>query len=245
MARSARKFSEFGYAHLIVRGNGGQALFINKEDYLQYLSLLQRFLTETDIILCAYCLMNNHVHLLVYDENQNASLFMQKMGVAYSDYFNKKYDRQGHVFQGRYKSEPIESEDYLLTVFRYILNNPAKAGISAPEKFIWSSYQLYGNENSFVDTSGIAELIGDWDTYQAYIAAKNEDVCMEFDQEKHDDEWALRVIQNELGLENGMLLQKLPWKERTEALKLLKEKGLKIKQIERLTGINRGVIQKA
>ena len=244
MARAARKQSEFGYMHLIVRGIGRQLLFEEDPDYRYYLSLLKRYSIETGVRICAFCLMENHVHLLTYDKDLNIPLFMKKTGISYTGYFNHKYQRSGHLFQDRYKSEVIESEDYLLTVFRYILNNPQKAHICAASDYKWSSYHAYNSTSSFVDTRVYKELFGNWNEYAAYIAAKNEDECMEFNSKK-DDEWAKRIIQKTLGLESGTILQSFDSEKRNSALRMLKSQGLSVRQIERLTGINRGAIQRA
>ena len=88
------------------------------------------------------------------------------------------------------------------------------------------------------------ELFGTWNEYAAYIAAKNEDECMEFNSKK-DDEWAKRIIQKTLGLESGTILQSFDSEGRNSALRMLKNQGLSVRQIERLTGINRGAIQRA
>ncbi|MBQ6509090.1 MAG: transposase [Flexilinea sp.] len=245
MARLPRKHSESGYSHIIIRGNGKQILFEEREDHVFFLSILKRYSKETSVIICAYCLMENHVHLLVYDPNDQLSLFMKKLGVSYSGYFNHKYDRVGHVFQGRYISEPVESESYLLTVFRYILNNPHKAGICPAAEYEWNSYKLYGSKNSFVDTGIFQELIGGWNSYSAFIAGENDDQCLEYEDHRHDDEWAKAVIQKELNLSSGTLLKAWPFDKRNAALRSLKEKGLSLRQIERLTGINRRSVKNA
>ena len=245
MPRSPRTKSESGYMHLITRGISKQILFADRDDFRLFLSLLERYSRETEVTVCCYCLMDNHVHLLVYDPSGNVSLFMQKLNGSYSAYFNEKYDRSGHLFQDRFKSENIESENYLLTVFRYIMNNPQKAGICRASDYEWSSYRLYDRPDSFVRTGPFSELIGTREEYEAYIAAKNDDECMEYGSERHDDQWALREIRKTIGTENVMELQSWPREKRNAAIRMLKEKGLKIRQIERLTGINRGMIQKA
>ena len=84
MPRQPRQRSESGYLHLIVRGIGRQALFEEWEDYQFFLSILERFSRETRMIVCAYCLMENHVHLLVRDKGEQAALMMKKLGVSYS-----------------------------------------------------------------------------------------------------------------------------------------------------------------
>ena len=135
MPRHARHISTSGYFHLIVRGIGRQALFEENTDYFFYLSILKRYSEETGVKVCAYCLMENHVHLLVHDLSGAVPLFMKKIGVSYSSFYNKKYERCGHLFQDRYLSENVETEKNLLTVCRYILNNPRKAGICTAETY--------------------------------------------------------------------------------------------------------------
>ena len=245
MPRQARKKSETGLYHLITKGNGSQILFTDRSDHLLYLSLLERFSREFSVIVHAYCLMNNHVHLIVRDENDNLSTFMRKLDTSYSMYFNKKYERSGHLFHDRYKSEAIGTDNYLLTAFRYVLNNPQKAGICPADKYEWNSYHFYGDSTSFVDTAIFRDEIGDWNEYEAFIAGENDDDCMEFETEIHDDEWGLKIIQKQFGVSSGTVLQTWTWEKRNAAIRELKEKGMTVRQIERLTGINRGTIQKA
>lgn len=244
MPRQPRQRSESGYLHLVVRGIGRQALFEEREDYQFFLSILERFSRETGVIVCAYCLMENHVHLLVRDNEEQAALMMKKLGVSYSQYFNRKYDRHGHLFQDRYMSEPVDDERYLLTVFRYILNNPQKAGICAAAKYEWSSYRMYGHDGALVDTTVLRTLIGDNERYTEFIAAVNEDQCLEYEAPRMDDARAKKIIQARLGVESGTALQSLSRNERNDALRQLMNAGLSIRQIERLTGISRGIVQK-
>ena len=171
------------------------------------------------------------------------SLFMKRLAGNYAIWFNKKYQRSGHLFEGRYVCVPVESEDRLCTVFRYILNNTQKAHICAAHDYPWSSYTSYGNPVSFVDTSEMEKLLGSFEKYAAYIAAKYEDedpydpVC------QRDDEWAASVIRKTLGT-NGGNIRAFDFKTRNSAIQMLKEKGLSVRQIERLTGISKSVIQR-
>ena len=244
MPRQARQRSASGCMHLIVRGNSRQVIFEAREDYAFFLEKLERFSRETGVTLFAYCLMENHAHLLVRDNGDQVSLMMKKLGVSYSRYFNGKYKRRGHLFQDRYLSETIEDDSYLLTVFRYILNNPRKAGICAAEDYEWSSYRFYGKPPGLVDTGLLREMIGDADRYAAFIAMPNDDDCLEYDGARRDDDWARSVLQRRLKIESGTALQTFDRKSRDEALRQLLDEGLSIRQIERLTGIGRGVIQK-
>ena len=193
MPAKPRVYSESGYMHITARGNGKQILFEEKPDYLFFLHLLKKYSIETKVSICAFCLMENHVHLLIYDPEKNVSLFMKKLCVTYAGYFNRKYDRIGHLFQGRFGSKVIDDEDYLLTVFRYILNNPRESGINNAAEYPWSSYKSYGNPNSFVDTGIIQELLGSWQDYAEFISSKYEEDS-ELQVVKHNDEWHVMNI---------------------------------------------------
>ena len=164
---------------MIVRGVGRQVLFEEDGDYFFFLIMLERYSLETGVAICAYCLMENHVHLLVQDTNGQVPLLMKKIEVCYAAFYNRKYDHCGHVFQGRYLSEPVDSEKYLLTVFRYILNNPKKAGISSAKEYIWSSYNEYARQDSFVDSSIFLDLIGNRESFERFIEIEEDICCME------------------------------------------------------------------
>ena len=129
MARQARKLSDSGYMHVIVRGIGRQLLFETAEDRTFYLETLKQYSQAVGVTVCAYCLMEDHVHLLMYDPERRIPALMKKLGVRYSYYFNRKYVRIGPVFGDRYRSEAVEDNRYLLSVYRYILREPEKAGI--------------------------------------------------------------------------------------------------------------------
>ena len=245
MARMARQLSDSGYMHLIVRGIGRQILFEDRADRSCFLSLLQRFSAETEVSICAYCLMDNHVHLLVCDRNGRTPLMMKKLGVCYVRYFNRKYERVGHLFQDRYQSEAIEDNGYFLTVCRYILNNPEKAGICRAADYEWSSYGQYDDPGAFVDTALLREMIGDARAFAAFVSEKDETECMEFEPRKHDDDWAAELIRKRLKVNSGTELQTLEKGKRNAALRALKAEGISVRQLERLTGISRGIIQRA
>lgn len=243
MTRRARESGEF--LHIIMRGIGRQILFEDDADRQKYLLLLEKYRTANIISLLAYCLMENHIHLLLRDSEGNISGFMKQMGVSYAQYYNRKYERVGHLFQDRYKSEVVDEEEYLLTAFRYILNNPVKAGMCSADEYAWSSYQEYGKQSALTDTKLFGELIGDKKALKLFLSEENNLSCMEAEEIKHDDAWALEVVKRILQVESGSQLQKFERKKRNEALRMLKDQGLTVRQIERLTGINRGIVQRA
>ncbi len=244
MPRRPRRMSNSGYMHVIVRGVGKQILFEDSMDFKHFLKRLELYSLETEVKICAYCLMENHVHLLVHSKSESLALFMKKIGVSYSGYYNKKYDRVGHLFQDRYLSEPVETENYLMTVFRYILRNPQKAGICNAADYKWSSYGLYENPPKFMDLVLIKTLIGDCKQYTEFVNVGTEDQCLEFET-KHDDEWAKKELEACLNVSSGTRLKAFSVKDRNASLVKLKRRGLTVRQIERLTGINRNIIQKA
>ena len=119
--------------HLIQRGHYKQNIFIDNEDFIKFLSLMTKYKDKYTIEIITYCLMTNHYHLLV--KGQNISLFMQLLNRTYSAYFNKKYDKIGTLYQGKYTSVYIKDKESFLIVFKYILNNPKN-----PETYPWCGF---------------------------------------------------------------------------------------------------------
>lgn len=136
MPRTARIKSESGIYHIIMRGINRQILFEDEEDCTKFIQVLQRYKEICEYKLYAYCLMGNHLHLLMMEGKEPLETVMRKICGSYVFWYNKKYSRIGYLFQDRFKSEPVEDEAYLLTVFRYIFQNPLKAGITNKLKTI-------------------------------------------------------------------------------------------------------------
>ena len=128
MARQARKLSSTLTYHVIVRGADRQLLFEETKDYLKFLDFLQLYKEKYEFEIFAYCLMSNHVHLLLrHPETVTLERIFRSLNSSYASWFNQKYQRTGFLFGGRYYSEPVESDQYLLTVLKYIHFNPTKA----------------------------------------------------------------------------------------------------------------------
>lgn len=129
--------------HIVQRGNNRQACFVNTKDYETYLRVMEEASGYYGVHIHAYVLMTNHVHLLVtpYDES-SASKMMQQIGRRYVLYFNKSHRRSGTLWEGRFRSSLVETDDYLLACQRYIELNPVRASIvSCPSLYRWSSYR--------------------------------------------------------------------------------------------------------
>lgn len=246
MPRTARQKSESGYYHVILRGIGKQILFEDEEDNERFLSTVQRYRRELGFQLLAWCLMENHVHMLIHDPREQLDLIMKKIAGSYAIYFNRKYDRSGHLFQDRFMSEAVNSDEYLLTVVRYIHRNPEKAGLAGTEAYRWSSYSDYMTPGAATDCDMVLELIGGRNRFEEWMRQGRDESCLEIHEKRgiRDDE-ARALICRMYKVSSGTQLQQFERKERDEALRGLKDRGITVRQLERLTGINRGVIQKA
>ena len=149
MPRKARKLSSTKIYHVMIRGNRKQDIFLEDEDRFKFIKILKKVKQKGEYELYAFCLMSNHVHLLIKEKNEQLSRIMKRINISYVNYFNQKYQQIGHFFQDRYKSEPIESENYLLAVLSYIHNNPLNAFIVKNlEEYPWSSYCIYTEKSS-------------------------------------------------------------------------------------------------
>lgn len=163
MPRKARKLSSTNIYHVMIRGNRKQDIFLEDEDRFKFIKVLKKVKQKKEYILYAYCLMNNHVHLLIKEKDEQLSQTMKRINVSYVNYFNQKYQQIGHLFQDRFKSEAIEDESYLLAVLSYIHNNPLNAFIVKNlDEYTWSSYCLYvkelPQENFLIERENILSL---------------------------------------------------------------------------------------
>lgn len=143
MARLPRLIVPHQPHHVIQRGAGQQAVFLDADDYLMFLKYLKEATRQFKVAIHAYVLMPNHIHLLASPADQTGmARMMQWIGRFYVPYFNLKYGRVGTLWQGRYKAAVVDSERYFLVCARYIELNPVRAGLaSVPEDYRWSSYQ--------------------------------------------------------------------------------------------------------
>lgn len=247
----ARRLSESGFYHAINRGVSRSTIFEDDEDYLVFLRLIESSMKRAPIEVHAYCLMPNHYHLLLRDTEQNLSAFMRHLGASYALYFNEKYERVGSLFQSRFKSECVEDDAYFLTVLRYILQNPAKAGIARMDAYPWSSLDAYrGRTNNnkpsnIVNTGFAAEMTGGVENLLAFVRAENDDRCADFPCQNTTSDEELRVFTRErLGVPPSKVAS-LPRKQRNAALAAMKAAGFTIRRIERVTGVSHGVVARA
>lgn len=162
MARPIRIEVEGGLYHVTSRGNARQKIYSGREDYEIFLQVLSDVVDRYGWIVHAYCLMTNHYHLLVETPQANLSAGMRQLNGVFTQKINLRYQRPGHLFQGRYKAFFVEKDSYLLELSRYIVLNPVRAGmVSSPDKWPWSSLMAtagYETKPGFLHTDWLLGL---------------------------------------------------------------------------------------
>jgi putative transposase len=142
MARPLRIEYDGAVYHITSRGNSRKPIYKEDEDRRIFLEVLHRANTRYNWLCHAYCLMNNHYHLIIETPDGNLSQGMRQLNGVYTQLFNKRHNRVGHIFQGRYKAILIQKESHLLEVSRYVVLNPVRAkAVKDPEEWKWSSYR--------------------------------------------------------------------------------------------------------
>ncbi len=187
MSRKLRVISQSGIYHIILRGNNRMEIFRDHEDFEKLLSVLKRYKEKSNYEIYAYCLMNNHFHILLKIDTEPLSQVMRRICVSYVYWYNQKYSRVGNLFQDRFRSESVENDEYFLTVLRYILRNPVKAGIIKDiENYKWSSYNEYNSSGKLTDIDfGLSLFSEDKNIaiklFKDFINETNNDKCLEFE----------------------------------------------------------------
>lgn len=245
MSRKPRIYSNAQVYHVILRGNNKQILFYDDSDRLYLLTHLKKYAGDLKIELFSYCLMSNHVHLLIGNATPTISLFIQKLATSYAMYFNRKYERSGHLFHGRFKSEPVESNEYFKTVLRYILQNPLKATSCNFETYKWSSYAetLDSNCSTIIAKDYIYNVFSSKDNYLEFVRSINNDTCMEYENKFFlSDTHCIQLIKNLFNLKRPDILNTKSKKVQLKSVKQLKVLGMNSTQIARITGIPKKLI---
>ncbi|MBR6090222.1 MAG: transposase, partial [Anaerolineaceae bacterium] len=227
------------------RGVNRQAIFFDDDDRNRFVQAMEKYSGETHTDIITYCLMTTHVHILLNTPDQ-LGLFMKKLSSSYVYYFNHKYDRIGHLFQDRYKSEAVESEEYLLTAARYILQNPQKAHICNTEDYRWSNWNDVVSMSGFTKPGILYEIAGKELPLKEFLLKENDDICLdEYTPIVLSDQETQKAIRKICGETDPMQISNLPKKARDILLVKMKDAGISIKQIEQYTGIGRNIIYRA
>ena len=253
MARMPRQLSVTGYYHVVFRGVNHCHIFEEDEDFEKFLELLAAVKVYLDLKVCAYCLMDNHAHLLIQEKMPGDIIkAMRKVLSPYAYWFNRKYLRSGSLIANRYKSMCIESDEYLLALVRYIHQNPLVAGVvKRIESYRFSSYCDYTkNGSGLVDTDTVLEAfsLDPQKAIKAFVMFHEIETTEDYslsDGVKRSEKDTRDGIISALGGTRPNEVCGLPKKERNVVLNSLRKQGFSIRQIERVTGISRKIIERA
>ncbi len=264
MPRQPRVSSGTEIYHVMMRGINHQNIFEEPEDYYQFINILDRMRTQyddegnpcgTNCTYYAYCLMSNHFHLLIRERDEKIGDTIKRIAGSYVYYYNHKYLRDGHLFKERFKSEPVNDIAYFTTLLRYIHQNPVKAGIVEHVKdYEYSSWGEYDGSVEPVfqicNTQTVLNRIpfknlNEWVNEPLPDDANFLDNDSEQPRLRLSDDQAWQQIIKVTGVSCSSEFQKLDREKQWQAFIQLKELGASVRQLQRLTGIDRGFIQRA
>lgn len=256
MPRQQREKSKSGYYHIMLRGNERRNIFKDEEDKLRFIETLHEKKQENRFSLHAFCLMDNHIHLMLSEGVEDVAKVIKRISISYVYYFNKKYKRVGHLFQDRFKSEIVEDDSYILTLARYIHQNPVKAGmVKSVGEYKWSSYTCYLNESNYftkiVETETVLGLFSDDKTtakrrFEEYMHEEAQEVCIDLveDVEMIDGKTAKVLFERMLSLGNNPDGNTKPQISDGLIKEFRKKTNLSIRKIAAITGLNKDKINK-
>ena len=252
MPRAKREKSSTGIYHIIFRGINRQRIFEDEQDYQRFLQILEDVKKKSEYEIYGYCLMSNHVHLLMKEGMEELGRTFKRIGACYVYYYNWKYKRRGHLFQDRYKSEVVEDTGYFLSVLRYIHHNPVKAKIVKNlEDYPWSSYKEYlktsricrtdyGFSLFHVEPKQAKKLLID------FHKEINDDRCMEYDTKvRWQDHEVVEYLLREYNMERPKELYTMERGVMNKIFHQCKKEGMSIRQLERITGVSFTLIRNA
>ena len=252
MPRHQRKRSNTGYYHAIIRGNEKRSIFLDDQDKYRFTDILYNKRQQDNFYLHAFCLMDNHVHLMISEGREDISTFMKRIMVSYVFYFNNKYNRSGHLFQDRFRSETVEDDSYLISLARYIHQNPVKAKmVKSPDEYKWSSYNTYIRDNDFfqklIDARIILKMFSD-DPQEArkqfikYMNMESQDIYLDLPQnEVMDGKAAKDLLKKMLDARQIKDYKRIP----NDLLVQFKEvSGLPIRKIAELIGLDKNKVNR-
>lgn len=250
MSRLARRKSATGIYHIMLRGINRQTIFESKNDKTRFLETLGRYKPISEYKIYGYCLMDNHVHLLLEESKEPISKAIKRISSSYVYWYNQKYERCGPLFQGRFRSENVENYRYFLTALRYIHQNPLKAGLSnTVYDCKWTSMNEYIQESSIVDVDFALELFSPErkkaiPLFTTFMEESNQDECLDITPVSRKNDYAVKDYLHSLGVTTASL-QQMEKRERDEVISSLKElEGVSIRQLSRVTGLSKSVIQR-
>lgn len=248
MPRIARQHSATDVYHVTVRGAGRRSFFEDDDDRIRFVRKLKSTCEDNRIALLAWCLMDNHYHLLAKGKIEKVSRAMMQLNTSLANWYNGRYGHVGPVVQGRFSSTPVEGESHLLEAVRYIHLNPYDKEEIEFKNYLWSSYRQYIGEPGICETGLVLGIFGGVREFEAFHEDSGKAFCLPEDRLRKariSDSEARAIASEVHGPDFGDRLARMEKAERNMALRYLHDRGASIRQLERLTGIGRGIVQPA
>ena len=247
MPRKPRLHSSTGIYHIILRSVNQHIIFEEESDYQKFLFMLSDCKTKYNIDIYAYCIMDNHIHLLLHSSDNHLACFFQSLGTRFVRWYNNKYLRSGHLFQERFYSCAVENKSQYLSTLVYIHNNPVKAKICRyPSEYRWSSFNaFFGAKNPIVNIAFSYKEAGSKESLLHYFSTADNSYDETYFVKDHrptnhylTDEKALSVFKEITNLSCSSEVVNLNKSLRNQFIRRLKQEGLTYKQVARLMDVS-------
>ena len=241
-----------GFYHVCARGTGKQLIFESDDDRWEFLELMRDCCREAGVTVVAWCLMGNHVHLVLADYEDRMSSAMHQLLLTYARRFNKRTGRTGHLFQNRFDRRSLDTDWQVMEAIRSVHVDPQEVGISLIERYPWSSFaeylRAYDNDmtRGFSDPSCVLELFGSAKAFIAY-SLSTPDACEPAMPDMEETEWERHAYADKMTRRLGVPLNELKTVEpsqRDGIIFALHDGGYTVREIERYTGISKSTVSR-
>ena len=241
-----------GFYHVCARGTGKQLIFESDDDRWEFLELMRDCCREAGVTVVAWCLMGNHVHLVLADYEDRVSAAMHRLLLTYARRFNKRTGRTGQLFQNRFDRRSLDTDRQLMAAIRFVHAHPQEAGISLIERYPWSSFyeflRAYDGDvgKGFSDPSCVLELFGSAKGFVGY-SLELPDGSDSVIHEMNETEWERHAFADKMAKRLGVPLNELKTvapSRRDGIIFALHDGGYTVREIERYTGISKSTVSR-